>query len=612
MNRRTHLALLAATVLIGTAAAAGCADEPPGGATGSGSGTVFTAVGPHAINENGPINPHNAEGNSFVGYNAMQLAWVKNSVVETEDQFLPGLAAEWDIAPDQTTVTVRLQPDAKWSDGSPVTADDVRTSAAVAFTQGSGAFATTPGTQGGLGSVAVTGEREIVFKQAPGSANNTFARNVLSLIIVPDSVFGPQLPDDFWDILETATAEDASEEEQTAAQETIAELGEKIVAYGPGEDVSAGPFVLSHVTPDQAVLNKNEHYFNADEIGPDQVVLKNYSGNQDIWNMLIAREIDAAPFTSTPKNVVDEILSKEGNEMRSGFSPVSVALTFNHSVEPFGELPVRRALAYAIDRTEVTQVASPVAGTPSEYTTGMVAAAEEEWLGDEVAKLDPYERDLDKAAAELEAAGFTRNGNEWYLPNGDRFAFTLRAPAGFDDWIKAAQTIERQLTEFGIAVKTTTVADYPTYLEELDAGKYEVAFWLVALGPSTYNTYQRFYGPQNGWSPFGGRLTYTPPGEGSNWIGGHETATIDGHGVLNPGELTYELSQVGIEEQREIVGKLAAYTNQELPGIQLWDYVNIQFINTSRFTDFPEDDSELLRLNAGVWMQLGHFKPVEK
>lgn len=539
----------------------------------------------------------------------MQLAWVKNSVVETEDAFLPGLAAEWDIAEDQTSVTVRLQPDAKWSDGSDVTAEDVRTSAAVAFTQGSAAFATTPGTQGGLGAVEVLGEKEVEFRQAPGSANNTFARNVLSLLIVPDSVYGPELPEDFWEILEVATAEDASEDEQVAAQEKISEIGANIVAFGPEEDVSAAPFVLSHVTPDQAVLNKNEHYFDADEIGPDQVVLKHYGANQDIWNMLIATGIDAAPFTSTPQNVVDEILSKDGNEMRSGFSPVSVALTFNQSVEPFDDIRVRRAFAYLIDREDVTAVASPVAGTASKYNTGMVAAADEEWLGDSVDDLEAYEPDPDKAAAELEDAGLTREGDAWFLPNGDRFSLTLRAPAGFDDWVKAAQSIESQLIEFGVDVKTTTVADYPTYLEELDAGEYELGFWLVALGPSTYNTFQRFYGPQNGWAPFGGKLVYSPPGEASNWIGGSETANVDGYGTLNPGELTYELSQVSLDEQEELVRQLAAYTNQELPGIQLWDYVNIQFINTSNFTDFPPDDSDLLRLNAGVWMQLGHIKP---
>jgi oligopeptide transport system substrate-binding protein len=37
---------------------------------------------------------------------------------------VPGVAARWDISPDQLTYTFHLRPDAKWSDGKPVTAQD--------------------------------------------------------------------------------------------------------------------------------------------------------------------------------------------------------------------------------------------------------------------------------------------------------------------------------------------------------------------------------------------------------------------------------------------------------------------------------------------------------
>jgi oligopeptide transport system substrate-binding protein len=37
---------------------------------------------------------------------------------------VPGVAVRWDIAPDQLTYTFHLRPEAKWSDGSPVTAQD--------------------------------------------------------------------------------------------------------------------------------------------------------------------------------------------------------------------------------------------------------------------------------------------------------------------------------------------------------------------------------------------------------------------------------------------------------------------------------------------------------
>ena len=41
---------------------------------------------------------------------------------------VPGVAARWDVSPDQLTYTFHLRPDAKWSDGQPVTAPDFVTS----------------------------------------------------------------------------------------------------------------------------------------------------------------------------------------------------------------------------------------------------------------------------------------------------------------------------------------------------------------------------------------------------------------------------------------------------------------------------------------------------
>lgn len=40
------------------------------------------------------------------------------------DGYFPGVAKEWAVVPDQRTVYVRLDPEARWSDGEPVTADD--------------------------------------------------------------------------------------------------------------------------------------------------------------------------------------------------------------------------------------------------------------------------------------------------------------------------------------------------------------------------------------------------------------------------------------------------------------------------------------------------------
>lgn len=40
------------------------------------------------------------------------------------DRYIPGLATHWAVLPDQKTVLYKLDPDARWSDGRPITAED--------------------------------------------------------------------------------------------------------------------------------------------------------------------------------------------------------------------------------------------------------------------------------------------------------------------------------------------------------------------------------------------------------------------------------------------------------------------------------------------------------
>lgn len=44
--------------------------------------------------------------------------------VSTSEGFKPGIAESWDVSEDGLTYTFHLREDAKWSDGSPVTAHD--------------------------------------------------------------------------------------------------------------------------------------------------------------------------------------------------------------------------------------------------------------------------------------------------------------------------------------------------------------------------------------------------------------------------------------------------------------------------------------------------------
>ncbi|TKK87596.1 ABC transporter substrate-binding protein [Herbidospora galbida] len=589
-----RLAAIAAVAVIATATGTACS-----GVGGSGEAGVYTTIdGAKQIDATAPINPFNPQGNTFLGYDAMSLAWPKNDPVDP-NQFYPGIAQSWTTTPDQSEVVVHLQPNAKWSDGKPVTSQDVKTSIGLAYTQGGTAYAVDPKAAGAAADVIVVDPHTVKVTQG-ANKSNTFLRNVLSTVVVPAHVFGSLLPADFWTQLKLARGSGPAAEK---AKASITGLAQKVITFAPAKDVSAGPFVLERVNPGEALLVKNKHFWASDKIAPNRVKVLNYTGNQQIWNYLIAGRLDSAPFTAVPSGVLNRIRQTDGNEVVKGFSPVAVSMAFNQTKAPYDNVHVRKALAYLIDRSQVTKVASPEGGTPSQTTTGIHAESAKSWLGDSINGLDQYKLDPAKAAQELKAAGMKQVNGKWAMPDGSPWVVELHVPASFSDWVAAAKAITSQLTDHGIQASVLTSADYTLYLDELAAGKYDIGLWLMALGPAPYNIYQRIYGSANGWQLLAGNLTHVPPGKEGNWMGGPET--LDG---VNPGALTNQLNAADPARQKQIVGTLARLTNQNLPMIQLYDYVNTQFVNDSRFTGWPPNDSDVLRLPAGVWMQLGLIK----
>ncbi|WP_219462860.1 ABC transporter substrate-binding protein [Nonomuraea rhizosphaerae] len=599
--------LAAVVALLGLATAtAACSGGATNKSGSGGGGGLFTTIDVNrpGLEPSAPANPYNPKGNSFLGYNAMKLAWVKNDLTDP-NKFYPGIAASWDIAPDNSSVTIHLQPNGKWSDGKPVTAEDVKLSIGIAYTQGSTAFAITPGAAGAAADVQVVDDHTVKVTQDMTNPSMKFARGVLDTFVAPAHVWNSVLPADFWDKLKASRATGADAEK---AREEITALGEKIIAFAPPKDTSAGPFTLERVNPSEALLVKNKNFFNAANVAPDQVKFLNYTGNEQIWNYLIGGKLDHAGFTAAPTNVMDRIKQAPGAQTIKGFSPVSVGLAFNQSKKPYDNVHVRKGLAYLIDRDQVTKVASPEGGTAAVTTSGIHQKPAQEWLGAELSALEPYKHDVAKAETEFKAAGLQKKDGKWALADGSPWKFSMHAPAGFSDWISAQENIKSQLATAGVDAEVVTTADYPLYLEELAAGKYDAGFWLLALGPAPYDIYQRLFGASNGWTNVAGKIAHAAPGKGGNWMGGPEEIDVAGVGKVNPGELTGKLNASTAEQAKPIMVELAKAANENLPLIQLWDYVNTQFVNTSRFTGWPEAEADVLRLPAGVWMQLGMVK----
>lgn len=594
-----------ATFVTGATLLAACSSSGPS----KGSQTVFTAVDAATpITAGAPMNPFNTTSNTFTGYDTEPLGWSANNPA-SPDQMLPALAQSWSLSRNGTVLTVHLQPHARWSDGQPVTAADVKVSAAIWFTQS----AVQPYN---LSTVTVTGDKTVRFTQAPGPDNNQFEPGILQPpnYIVPASVYASLLPPDIWRIIGTSLGTGPA---ATAAASKLTDIGKQVAAFAPAVDVSAGPFMIKRVNAGEALLIKNKYFYAASKIMPSQVVMLHYGGNQQIWSYLQAGRLDAAPYTAMPASVLNQVQAAGDFRLQCP-SLVAASLAFDQASYPYGILAVRQALAYLIDRAVVQKVAEPVSGTPSATTTGVVASALRDYVppGPEAA-LIPYRTSRARAAGLLRSVGFGEKGSQWRLPGGRPWTIQLNVPAGFSDWIAAASAIKAELDEFGIPASVKLAPDYATYQAGLYRGKYPVAFWLIGFGPSAYGTFSSIYGSYDGYVPTGGALHRYPSSspDADNFLNTPATVAVPGTGRVDPGQLTYKLTQIdpstaaGRRQQDATMAALIAATNYSLPVIQLWDYTNVQFASSRRFTDWPSGNDALLNLSPGVWMTYGYVRP---
>lgn len=590
------MAVMAALAMVATA----CGATTTSSLRTSTASATFTSINEDNVDEGAPLNPFNAGGRYYPTYDTEQLAWSKDGT--NPNAFFPGLAKSWKLSDGGKDLTVHLQPKARWSDGSPVTATDVQTSAAIEFTQGNAEVAN-------IGSVKVLGPKTIEFTQAPGETYQLFEFYTMQFTIVPTSVFGKELPANIWSTIAASEYKGSNAAKTAAAKAAsskLTALGKKITAFAPAKDIASGPFVISTVNPGETVLVKNPYFWNASRVHVGKVVLRDYTGNEQIWNYAESGQLDFTPFTAVPTDVKKQILAKRGAHELIGPSYVALSVSFDEHDYPYDLLPAREALAHVLSRTDITKVGEPVDGLPDKYSDGMINAATESWLtAAQRAKLNPWTRNLNEARSELKKAGFKEKSGHWVMPNGKPWTITLYSVSGFSDVVEGFNEAASELTAFGIPSKEQEVATSSLYDKVQAEGGYPVSFLLMATGPLAYSTYTPLYGANDGYDLVGGHLVHYPPtakGKG-NWLG--TPTTIDG---INPGDLTNELNTVSsVTAQKPIVAKLAAATNKWLPVFSIWDYKLVLFDNTTRFTGFPTSAAELEQ-QPGLWIGQGLIK----
>lgn len=312
------------------------------------------------------------------------------------------------------SVTFNIDPAAVWNDGTPITSEDVR------FTWR--AIMDSTGTLSTSGYDLITD----VDASDPATAVVTFSEN-----------YAP------WADLFGGGTGFLLKADEFSSTDTAEEMLDAITFSG-------APWILQSWGPDEAVLVRNDNYWDSERIALfDQVT---FVPREDTDTEIIALQTgEVAAIFPQPSPGVNERLTQDGIEFVLAGGVVYEGLWPNQQSPQspiLANKAVREALAYAIDRQEIVDtVMKPVDPDSIVLPCAGWVPNVGEWCGDEFADL---EQDFDRAEQILLDDGWARNGDGVWEKDGTPFVIEWNTVAGNKRREDVQALVQEQVREFGI------------------------------------------------------------------------------------------------------------------------------------------------------------------
>ncbi|SMQ71182.1 peptide/nickel transport system substrate-binding protein [Plantibacter sp. VKM Ac-1784] len=219
----------------------------------------------------------------------------------------------------------------------------------------------------------------------------------------------------------------------------------------------AGPYMLDEdatVTGDHYVFTPNPNYWDPKNVHWDKVTIKVIANQSSILNSMKSGQVDIAPFDYTTAADA-KAASLNVHSVPNVFTGLNLLDRAGSIVPALGDVRVRQAINFAIDRKAVGEALYGEFADPTTQTTQDVGFQEE--------LDDYYSYDPDKARELLAEAGY---------PDG--FEFSV-ASTPFFNGDTMVQAIAGQLAKVGITVNMESIADTNEWATRMSSGEFPAA-----------------------------------------------------------------------------------------------------------------------------------------
>lgn len=342
------------------------------------------------------------------------------TTLATDMSAQPDLALEWSSNEDATQWRFVLRENARFSNGVPVTSNDVVAS----FTKLLDPETSAPGRRnlGPIKSVEADGDYAVIFTTETPFGDLPVGLTYPTAKILPASLI----------------AENFAGFDQTP--------------------VGSGPFRLVDYKPDQVVIvEKNPDYFIPNEPLLDRVEIRTFPDASSAAAAILAGEIDL--LNEVQPTDYQRVADGQGIDGLVTPSGRFLDIVMDNSKPPFNDQRVREALALSIDRVAMVELVAEGFGTP-----GNDSPVNSAYRYHEDAPLKSF--DPERAKALLAEAGF---------PDGLKLELVASVKPGYRSSMAVVVREMAKASGFDISVKTM---DHPTYLDQVwKKGQFYVGYY---------------------------------------------------------------------------------------------------------------------------------------
>ena len=479
------------------------------------------------------------------------------------------LASRLDWSKDRKTLTITVRHGVKWTDGRPLTAEDVLfTLTAGRREKGMDQIGLTrPGNDVASVDIVAPDKVAVHLKRR----DSTFVAKVLAnnLFVVPAHVFAQR---------------------------------RHVGGWSNPNPVGTGPFAVARqVTEQSFVLARNPHYWRKGE--PHFACIKTVlaSSSEAALFQMVHGDVDLT--NNYVPDVQKAYVSHDPAHFHFFYSTTNlpVGLFFDDSKYPYSLVPLRKAISLAIYRRTLSRFAEFGYAPPVD-----ALGIDHNWanwvdpgIADASRRLAAY--DPARARRGLLAAGFTYAGDTLLDPRGNRVTLTGSVIAGWTDYVTAWQVIAKNLAQIGIRVEVDRLPDWGAWQPGAFATKTATFLWnTLGNGPTPYDYFAEHLD----------HAAFVPSGKSAELTGNWEHFwSPEGTRLLSAWRQTTDL-----RVQHRLATKLERLWLSTLPYVPLFVGPTWSTYNTRYFTGFPSARNYYIQpstFNTDYVVALVRIRPVD-